>query len=164
MKIATLQDLYLVELQELRSVTVQFEGALERLADAASNPSLKKIFARQQKEIRAEAERLDKMLQQRDVGGDGHTDQAMEALVREMEKMISLIEGNELRDVALIGSTQRLEHYQIAAYGTVAALAGHLDLRSEQKALHSMVDNKKKIDIQLTELATAKVNPSALAA
>ena len=86
--------------------------------------------------VSAETERLDDILQRHEVPMDPHKDQAMEALINETNKMISLVEGDELRDAALIGSMQRLEHYQIAAYGTAAALAGQLELHGDEKMLH----------------------------
>ena len=89
-----------------------------------------------------------------------HTDQAMQALANETRKMAEIVEGNELRD-ALIASAQKLEHSGIAAYGTAAALAGQLNLRDDQKALHRTLEEKKKADAVLTQLAKGGVNHSA---
>ncbi len=61
----------------------------------------------------------------------------MQALVNETEKMLAILKGNELRDAGLIASAQKLEHYEIAAYGTAAALAGQLDLREEERQSQS---------------------------
>jgi ferritin-like metal-binding protein YciE len=88
----------------------------------------------------------------------------MQALVRETEKMLSMLKGNDLRDAGLIASAQRLEHYEIAAYGTAAALAGQLDLRDEQRTLHESLEEEKKTDLLLTQLAKREVNQDALAA
>ena len=73
--------------------------------------------------------------------------------------MAEIVEGNELRDAALIASAQKLEHYEIAAYGTAAALAGRLNLRDDQKALHQILEEKKKADAVLTQLAKGEMNP-----
>jgi ferritin-like metal-binding protein YciE len=75
-----------------------------------------------------------------------------------------MLNGNELRDAGLIASAQKLEHYEIAAYGTVAALAGQLDLRNDQRMLHESLEEKKQADVRLTKLAKGEVNPEALAA
>jgi ferritin-like metal-binding protein YciE len=64
----------------------------------------------------------------------------------------------------LIASAQKLEHYEIAAYGTVAALAGQLDLRDDQQTLHESLEEEKQADLRLTKLAKREVNPDALAA
>jgi ferritin-like metal-binding protein YciE len=93
-----------------------------------------------------------------------HTDQAMRALVKETKKMLTMLKGNELRDAGLIASAQKLEHYEIAAYGTCAALAGQLDLREDQKKLHKSLEEEKQTDILLTQLAKGEVNRDALAA
>ena len=92
-----------------------------------------------------------------------HTDQAMEALVKEAEKMLSLLESDELRDAGLIASVQKLEHYEIAAYGTAAALAGELDLRDDQRMLHDSLEEERKADAALTKLAKEEVNQDAVA-
>ena len=80
------------------------------------------------------------------------------------EKKAEIVEGNELRDAALIASAQKLEHYEIAAYGTAAALAGQLNLRDDQKALHQTLEEEKKADAALTQLAKGEVNPGASSA
>ncbi len=78
--------------------------------------------------------------------------------------MMDLVKGDDLRDAALIASAQKLEHYQTAAYGTAAALAGQLDFRNDQEILHAALDRVRDADMRLTELAKGKVNPSAVAA
>src|SRR5436305_818266 len=81
-----------------------------------------------------------------------HTDQAMTALIAETEKMLRMLQGDDLRDAGLIASAQKLEHYEIAAYGTAAALAGQLDLREDQRTLHDLLEEEKRIDLLLTKL------------
>lgn len=164
MKISSFRDLYLAELQELRSVTVQFGEALEVMSDATSNSDLKQAFLQQREDIERETERLDQILDRHRVAADSHNDQAMEALIEEMTKMVTLVEGDQLRDAALIGSMQRLEHYQIAAYGTAATLAGQLDLTDDEKTLHAAAQKKKQADTRLSKLAKSKVNRFAMAA
>jgi ferritin-like metal-binding protein YciE len=78
--------------------------------------------------------------------------------------MIEMLKGNELRDAGLIASAQRLEHYEIAAYGTAAALADQLDLPADQKTLHRSLEDEKQTDIRLTQLAKGEVNRDAVAA
>lgn len=104
------------------------------------------------------------MLQKSGANPKEHTDQAMQALLNETKKMFAMLKGNDLRDAGLIASVQKLEHYEIAAYGTAAALAGQLDLRDDQKVLHKCLEEEKQTDIQLTQLAKGEVNPDALAA
>jgi ferritin-like metal-binding protein YciE len=78
--------------------------------------------------------------------------------------MLTMLKGDDLRDAGLIASAQKLEHYEIAAYGTAAALAGQLDLRDDQKLLHQSLEEEKQADALLTKLAKGEVNRDAIAA
>jgi ferritin-like metal-binding protein YciE len=78
--------------------------------------------------------------------------------------MVSLLKGDDLRDAGLIASVQKIEHYEIAAYGTAAALAGQLNLRDDQRMLHENLEEERKTDALLTKLAKGEVNQAALAA
>src|SRR5215469_9108013 len=93
-------------------------------AQSASHPSLKRELSRHRGETKEQSKRLQSILQNHGAKLRAHTDQAMEALVSETQKMLSLLEGDDLRDAGLIASAQKLEHYEIAAYGTAAALSG----------------------------------------
>lgn len=95
---------------------------------------------------------------------DVHVDQAMEALLRETGKMLDLLEQEALRDAALIASAQKIAHYEMAAFGTAAALAGQLDQRDDQRILHQCYEEVRRADSALSELAKREVNPHALAA
>ena len=94
------------------------------------------------RETKAQSKRLQSILQNHGAKLRAHTDQAMEALINETEKMLSLLEGDDLRDAGLIASLQKLEHYEIAAYGTAAALAGQLELRDDQRMLHDSLEEE----------------------
>jgi ferritin-like metal-binding protein YciE len=78
--------------------------------------------------------------------------------------MMKMLKGADLRDAALVASAQKLEHYEIAAYGSAAALAGQLDLRDDQKRLHTIMEEEKRADQLLTALAKSEVNQDAAAA
>jgi len=126
--------------------------------------SLKRELNRHREETKAQSKRLQSILQNHGAKLRAHTDQAMEALINETEKMLSLLEGDDLRDAGLIASAQKLEHYEIAAYGTAAALAGQLELRDDQRMLHDSLEEERKVDAALTELAKGEVNLDALVA
>jgi len=114
MQIKNFKDMYIAELQELVSVESQLDIALKRMADAASHPSLKRELLRHRTETKEQSKRLQSILQNHGAKMRAHTDQAMEALVSETEKMLSLLEGDDLRDAGLIASAQKLKHYEIA--------------------------------------------------
>ena len=116
MKIKNFKDMYIAELQKLVSMESQIDIALKRMADAASHPSLKRELLRHRGETKEQSKRLQSILQNHGAKLRAHTDQAMEALLNETEKMLSLLEDDTLRDAGLIVSAQKLEHYEIAAY------------------------------------------------
>ncbi len=164
MELTNFRDMYLAELQELVSVEEQLAKSLKRMAAVASHPALKDALKEHGEETRVQKERLESILRKHGADPNAHTDQAMQALVRENKKMLTMLKGNDLRDAGLIASAQKLEHYEIAAYGTAAALAGQLELRDEQKMLHMSLEEEKRADMLLTQLAKGEVNPHALAA
>jgi ferritin-like metal-binding protein YciE len=163
MRIKTFEEFYVAELQELASVENQLGELLLEMAEAASSQALKDALAKHREQTLVHQERLETLLSQHRAKAE-HTDQAMQALANETRKMAEIVEGNELRDAALIASAQKLEHYEISAYGTAAALAGQLNLRDDQKALHQTLEEKKKADAVLTQLAKGEVNPGASSA
>lgn len=164
MEITNFKDLYLAELQELVSVEDQLSEALLRMAAAASHPALKDALVDHHAETLRQKERVVDILRKHDADPTAHVDQAMQALIRETRKMLGLLIGDDLRDAGLIASAQKLEHYEIAAYGSAAALAGQLELRDDQTILHDCLEEEKEADAVLTEIAKGEVNQDALAA
>lgn len=164
MQIMNFQDMYIAELQELASVEAQLAESLRNLARQASNNELKNALMHHREETELQRERLKSLLQKHGVDADAHTDQAMQALLAETEKMLGILQGDDLRDAGLIASAQKLEHYEIAAYGTACALAGQLELRDDQGMLHESLEEEKAADAKLTELAKRGINAQALAA
>lgn len=164
MEITNFKDMYLSELQELASVEDQLGESLLHMAEVASHPTLKKALLHHREKTQVQKDRLESILQKHGVNSKAHTDQAMEALLKETGKMLTMLKGNDLRDAGLIASAQKLEHYEIAAYGTAAALAGQLDMRDDQQLLHTSLEEERRADALLTQLAKSEVNPDALAA
>jgi uncharacterized protein (DUF2267 family)/ferritin-like metal-binding protein YciE len=163
-RIKTFEDMYICELQELVSVEEQLGQALSGIVHAVSNASLRTTLARHQQGTAAQKGRLMVILKKHGANLNTHTDQALLALLRETDKMRTILKGGALRDAGLLASIQRLKHYEIAAYGTAAALAGQLGLRDEQRMLHQSLEEEKEMDLQLTQLAKAGVNQNALPA
>ncbi|MGQ0685529.1 YciE/YciF ferroxidase family protein [Bradyrhizobium sp.] len=164
MEIRNFREMFLVELQEFVSAEEQLSGVLLRLAGAASHPSLKRALIHHRAETETQVARLETILVKHGADPKAHVDQAMQALVNETMKMLAMLKTENLRDAGLIASAQRIEHYEIAAYGTAAALAGQLNLRDEQKMLHLSLEEEKRTDVLLTQLAKGEVNRDALAA
>jgi ferritin-like metal-binding protein YciE len=125
-ELTSLKVTYISELQELVSAEAE---PLARMAEVASHPALKKALTQHSGDTLVQKKRVESILRQHDADLDAHTNQAMQALVAEVGKMLLMLRGNELRDDGLTGSVQRLLPYEIAAYGTAAAFAGQLGLR-----------------------------------
>lgn len=164
MEINSFKDMYIAELQELADVERQLTDSLPHIANAASHPALKNTLLDHRRETEAQKGRLETILQKHGANAKTHTDQAMQAMVNETEKMLAMLKGNDLRDAGLIASTQRLKHYEIAAYGTAAALAGQLDFADDQAILREILEEEKHADASLTRLAESEVNRDALVA
>jgi ferritin-like metal-binding protein YciE len=164
MEMKSLEDMYIAELQELASAERQFAECLPRVAKVASHRALKGVLLDHQKETKTQIERLESILELHGASPEMHIDQAMQALVYETEKTLPMLKGHAVRDAGLIASVQRLKHYEIATYGTVAALAGELQFGDDEKLLHESLEEEKRADISLTMLAKSQVNPDALAA
>jgi ferritin-like metal-binding protein YciE len=164
MEISKFKEMFLAELQELLNAEQQLCSMLLRMAGAASHPELKRALIHHRAETETQAARLETILARHGADPAAHVDQAMQALIAETMKMLAMLKTDNLRDAGLIASAQRIEHYEIAAYGTTAALAGQLNLRDEQKMLHLSLEEEKRADALLTQLAKREVNPDALAA
>jgi ferritin-like metal-binding protein YciE len=163
MHIASFKDMYIAELQELCNAETQLTELLPGMAQIASNAGLKSALTNHWQETKSHKDRLESLLRKHGADPKAHIDQAMQALVNESQKMASMVAG-PLRDAVLIASAQKLEHYEIAAYGTAAALAGQLNLREDQRILHETLDEEKNADTLLTKLAKAEINRGAAAA
>jgi ferritin-like metal-binding protein YciE len=163
MKISTFKDMYIAELQELISMETQLSTALKRMAAVATHPSLKDAFEQHQKQTVKQGELVAMLLNSHRAEAI-HTDQAMQALINETNKIIAILADDNLRDAGLIASAQKLEHYEIAAYGSAAALAGQLGLREDQRQLYAILEEERIADELLTNLAKTGINEDALAA
>jgi ferritin-like metal-binding protein YciE len=161
MKIKSFTELYIAELQELANVEDQLAELLLEMAEVASNLDLKDALSNHREETLVQEERLESILTKHRAPANAHADQAMQALASETRKMMEIVEGNELRDAALIASAQKVEHYEIAAYGTASALAEQLNLRDDQELLRQTLEEEKKADALLTQLAESGVNRAA---
>jgi ferritin-like metal-binding protein YciE len=164
MQIESLQDMYIAELQELASVERQMIECLGQVAARASNPRLKSTLSKHCEQTKVQGQRLNTILHKHSANPAGHIDQTMQALIYETERMLPMLKDGELRDAGLIGSLQRLKHYEIAAYGTAAALARQLRLPNDEKMLRESLDEEKETDVSLTALAESEVNRDARAA
>jgi ferritin-like metal-binding protein YciE len=148
-----LKELYIDELKDLYSAETQLLKALPKMAKAASSDELRQGFEEHLEQTRGHVERLEKVFKTLGESPRGKTCKGMQGLIQEgAEVMDEDFEGS-LMDAALIGAAQRVEHYEIAAYGTVCAFAKELGESDQASLLNETLDEEKETDEKLTELA-----------
>jgi len=161
MKLNTLEALFHHELKDLYSAETQLVKALPKMAKAASNPDLKAGFEEHLEETKVHVERLNEIGEMIGKALKGHKCKGMEGLIEEGEDFISGDASDTVRDAALIGAAQRVEHYEMAAYGTAKALATQLGFEEAAELLDETLEEEKATDLKLTELAESVVNQEA---
>ena len=158
MKLESLRDLYLEQLKDLYSAENQLIDALPKMADAASAPELKNAFREHLNQTRQHVERLEKIFQTLNEKPKGETCEGMKGLVKEGETMIKMKGEPEVIDAGLIAAAQRVEHYEIAGYGTVRTYANMLGRRDDVALLQQTLDEEGQTDQKLTQLAESSIN------
>jgi ferritin-like metal-binding protein YciE len=164
MKLNTLDALLHHELKDLYSAETQLLKALPKMAEAATNEDLKAGFETHLEETKEQVNRLTQIGEQLGKSLGGHKCKAMEGLIEEGAELIEEEANESVRDAGLIGAAQRVEHYEIAAYGTARTLAARLGLDDVAALLQETLDEERATDEKLTELAESAVNEEAAAA
>jgi ferritin-like metal-binding protein YciE len=150
----SLQDVLIDQLADLRSAEQQLTTALPQMASAASDPKLREAFEHHLEQTRGHLERLDQVFSDIGVTPPNETCAAMQGLIREGQEIINSSGDPTAKDAALIAAAQRVEHYEIAAYGTVRTLADQLDYDDAKSLLNDTLDEESKADKLLTKIAT----------
>jgi len=161
MAIKTIEDLFIHELSDIYSAEKQLTKALPRLARAASSPELKAAFESHLEETLGQVERIDQIVELLDIKLKRIKCAAMEGLVEEGKEVIEEVEEGPLRDAALIGGGQKVEHYEIASYGTISAIARQLGYTDAIPLLQATLAEEKAADEKLTLLAESAGNQKA---
>ena len=163
MKFENLKQIYVSELQEQRSAEEQLIQALPKMSDMAHDAGLAAALQEHLRETRTQLDRLDVILTRHGAEPREHQDRSMETILGEAGKWAMMIDDPAPRDAALIASAQRVEHYEIAVYGTPATWAKQLGLHDDMDALLEILEEEKNADSKLTALAKREVNREALA-
>ncbi|MCQ3002214.1 ferritin-like domain-containing protein [Pseudomonas syringae] len=157
----TVADLFIHELSDVYSAEKQITKALPRLARASTNPLLKEAFEAHLEETYGQIERIDQLVEQRELKLKRMKCAAMEGLVEESKELLEEIEKGEVLDAALIGACQKVEHYEIAAYGTLIAMAKQLGMKDAAKLLGETLTEEKSADEKLSAIAEQGGNQAA---
>ena len=159
-----LQELLVDELKDIYSAENQIIKALPKMAKAASSPELKRAFERHLEETKRQVERLDQIGEALDIKMTGKKCKGMEGLIEEGKEIMSEDLEEDTLDAGLIGAAQKVEHYEIAAYGTARAHANMLGLNKIARLLQQTLDEEGNTDRKLTQLAESIINVEAVEA
>jgi ferritin-like metal-binding protein YciE len=162
MRFDSLQDVLGAQIEDLYSAEQQLTEALPKVAAAAHSKELRQAFEHHLEETRGHLQRLGDLLPTIGITSPSEHCKGMEGLLREGEETIAAEGDPVARDAALIAAAQRVEHYEIAAYGTAAALAGELGLDDAKDVLDQTLDEEANADKLLTKIATGGMFRSGL--
>ena len=148
-----LRELYIEELKDLYNAENQLVKALPKMAKAASSDELRQGFEDHLEQTKGHVQRLEQIFQALGESPKGKKCKGMEGLVEEGSEVMHEDFEGALMDAAIIGAAQRVEHYEIAAYGTVCAFAEELGETEQNSLLNETLEEEKETDEKLTQLA-----------
>ena len=163
LKLNSLRDLLVEELRDLYNAETQLVDALPKMAEAATSHELKSAFEHHLEETREHVSRLENTFQQINEESSGETCEAMKGLIKEGEILLKAEGDPDVRDAGLIGAAQRVEHYEMAGYGTARSLARRLGENQVAESLQQTLNEEAEANKKLTTIAESRVNVSAAA-
>jgi ferritin-like metal-binding protein YciE len=162
MKIENMEELFLQQIEDLYDAEKRLVKALPKMAEASTSLGLKQAFESHLLETEGHVSRLETIFRQLRKDPKAETCAAMKGLVSEGEDMVSHIDESPLRDAGLIAAANRVEHYEIAAYGSARTFAQTLGHSQAVALLEQTLQEEKTADHKLTQLAQQMVNHEAL--
>jgi len=162
MKLDTLEQLYITELRDLYSAENQLLKALPKMAKGASSPELKDAFEKHLEQTKGHIERLEQIFQQLDENPKGKTCRGMKGLIEEGSEILKEDGEDSVLDAGIIVAAQKVEHYEIASYGSVRTFANFLIQTEAARLLQSTLDEESETNEILNRLAETIVNPEAV--
>jgi ferritin-like metal-binding protein YciE len=162
MKLDTLQKLYTGELRDLYNAENQLLKALPKMAKAASSDDLKDAFEKHLEQTKGHVGRLEQIFKALGEKPKGKTCRAMKGLIEEGSEILQEDGEESILDAGIIVAAQKVEHYEIASYGSVRTFAHLLGQNKAAELLQATLDEESETDELLTRLAESIVNPGAL--
>lgn len=155
---AHLHDLMVDELRDILGAEKQLLKGLKKMQSEAEDDSLKTAFGNHLQETEGQIERLKQVFEHLGLSSRAKTCKAMKGLLEEAEEIIEEFEDNPAKDAALICAAQKIEHYEIATYGTLVSFAELMQHEEVSNLLRETLEEEKQTDIKLTEIAMASAN------
>lgn len=164
MRIESLHDLFVNELRDLYHAEHQLVKALPRMAKAASSGELRQALEEHLEQTQGHAERLEQIFERLGLKAKGKKCEAMEGIIAEGKELLGEDLEDAVLDAGIIGAAQKVEHYEMAGYGTARTWAEQLGFREEAELLQRTLDEEKAADEKLTRIAENIVNLEAVGA
>jgi len=161
MELDTLKDLYVDEIKDLYSAEKQLIRALPKMAKAATDKQLQQAFRTHLRQTAEHAARLEQICKDLGVSPRGKKCVGMEGLIEEGSELIKENPNTDVLDAGLISKAQRVEHYEMAGYGTVRTYARQLGFESHAELLQQTLNEEGQTDHLLTALAESGINVEA---
>ena len=162
MKLDTLQQLYTDELRDLYNAENQLLKALPKMAKAASSEELKDAFEKHLEQTKGHVERLEEVFEELGEKPKGKTCRAMKGLIEEGSEILKQDGDESVIDAGIIVAAQKVEHYEIAGYGSVRTFAHLLGQNKAAELLQSTLDEESEANEVLNRIAESIINPEAL--
>ncbi len=162
MKLNTLQKLYTDELRDLYNAESQLLKALPKMAKAASSEELKEAFEQHLEQTKGHVKRLEQVFEELDEKPKGKTCRAMKGLIQEGSEILEEDGETSVRDAGIIVAAQKVEHYEIAGYGSVRTFAHLLGQNKAAELLQATLDEESETNEVLNRLAESVINPEAV--
>jgi ferritin-like metal-binding protein YciE len=162
MKLDTLQKLYTNELRDLYNAEHQLLKALPKMAKAASSQELKDAFENHLEQTKSHVERLEEVFEELDEKPKGKTCRAMKGLIEEGSEILQEDGEESILDAGIIVAAQKVEHYEIAGYGSARTFAHLLGQNKAAELLQTTLDEESETNELLNRLAESIVNPEAM--
>ncbi len=161
-KMKSLNDVFVEELSDLYSAEQQLVKALPKMVEAVTSPKLKTTIEGHLEETRNQVARLEDIFATLGLKPHGITCKAMKGLIEESEEVIKKSDKGAARDAAIIGAAQRVEHYEIAGYGTAQSHASLLGQGQIKELLSETLEEEKGANSHLNDLAEGSINSLAM--
>jgi ferritin-like metal-binding protein YciE len=161
MKMESLHDLYISELSDLFNAEKQIIRALPKMVEKAESPELRRALEHHLEETKRHVERLEQVFEMHGESPKRQKCKGMEGILAEGDEMVGRGAASAVRDAAIISAGQRVEHYEMAAYGTVRTYAEQLGHGRANALLQQTLDEERAADEKLTAIAKSRVNVEA---
>lgn len=162
MKLKSLQDLYVAELKDLYSAEHQITKALPKMIKSTSSPDLRDALSSHLEETQEHVRRLEQVFEHLNTSPGRKKCKGMEGLIEEGQELMTELEGSDAADAGVVAAAQKVEHYEMASYGTARAYARLLGHEESAELLGQTLEEEKMADEKLSQIAESHINMEAI--